>query len=209
MGIEDHTRKPGAAPIVAFDFDGTLTTRDSFLAFLAWRASAGRLALGLARLAPAGARYGFDRDRRRFKSAAVREFLAGLTPTEVAADASRFEHAAFPRLIRPDALASWTRWRTGGARCVIVTASPALIVEPFARRLGAEGLLGTRLEVAGGRITGAIDGPNCRGTEKVVRLREAFGPDLRLAAAYGDSAGDREMLALAEVAGMKVFKGRP
>ena len=39
------------------------------------------------------------------------------------------------------------------------------------------------------------------------RLREAFGDDVRLEAAYGDTDGDTEMLALAEEQGMKVFNG--
>ena len=39
-------------PLVAFDFDGTLTCRDSFLAFLAWRAGAGRYAAGVLRSRP-------------------------------------------------------------------------------------------------------------------------------------------------------------
>jgi phosphatidylglycerophosphatase C len=210
MGIEDHTRNPGAAPIVAFDFDGTLTVRDSFAAFLAWRAGPTRLALGLARLAPAAARYALDHDRRRFKAAATQEFLSELTPATLQMEAERFADQVFTRLMRPDALATWSRWRAEGARCVIVTASPELIVTPFGRRLGAEAVLGTRLAIdASGRLTGAIAGPNCRGPEKVVRLLEALGPQVRLAAAYGDTAGDREMLAIAEVAGMKVFRARP
>ncbi len=50
------------------------------------------------------------------------------------------------------------------------------------------------------RVTGRFDGPNCRGEEKVRRLREAFGDDIRLEAAYGDTSGDRAMLALADEA---------
>jgi phosphatidylglycerophosphatase C len=91
-----------------------------------------------------------------------------------------------------------------------VTASPALTVKPFADRLGAETLLGTDLVTdERGWFTGAFSGPNCRGEEKVQRLREKFGADLRLAAAYGDTSGDREMLAIAEIAGFRVFKARP
>jgi phosphatidylglycerophosphatase C len=56
-------------------------------------------------------------------------------------------------------------------------------------------------------VTGAFAGANCRGPEKVRRLREAFGDDVRLEAAYGDTDGDKEMLALAEEQGMKVFNG--
>ncbi len=60
-----------------------------------------------------------------------------------------------------------------------------------------------------GAITGALDGPNCRGPEKVARLRGAFGEDVRLEAAYGDSDGDTDMLALTDEPGMQVFGERP
>jgi phosphatidylglycerophosphatase C len=210
MGIEDHSESPGSSPIVAFDFDGTVTIRDSFNAFLAWRAPLGRLAVGVVRLSPGLLRYAGDRDRQGLKAAAAKEFLAGLTPAELSAQAEAFAAARFDRLIRPDARACWDDWGRRGARRVIVTASPELTVEPFARRLGAARLIGTRLAVdADGRLTGALDGPNCRAAEKVVRLRAAFGPDLRLAAAYGDSSGDVEMLHIAELRGMKAFHGRP
>ena len=91
----------------------------------------------------------------------------------------------------------------------IVTASPEDVVAPFAGRLGADVLIGTRLKFDDqDRITGEFDGENCRGEEKVRRLRARFGPQLRLKAAYGDTSGDREMLALAEVQGYRVFAAR-
>jgi phosphatidylglycerophosphatase C len=96
------------------------------------------------------------------------------------------------------------------ARLVIVTASPEILVWPFARGLGAEALIGTRLAfTASDLASGELDGPNCRGVEKVARLREKFGEDVVLDAAYGDSDGDIAMLSLAETGGMKVFGGRP
>jgi phosphatidylglycerophosphatase C len=199
-----------ARQIVAFDFDGTLTTRDSFTGFLAWRAGPLRHALGLARLAPAMAAYIRDRDRGVIKAAAVREFLLGTPRAELERDAEAFAAARADAMFRPDALACWTSWRERGARLVIVTASPALTVAPFARRLGADDLLGTDLAFdAEDRITGAFTAENCRGEEKVRRLRAAFGPDVRLAAAYGDTSGDAEMLAIADKPGFRVFRGRP
>ncbi len=93
---------------------------------------------------------------------------------------------------------------------VIVTASPEAVVAPFARRLRADHLIATRLQTdQNGRITGALDGANCRGAEKVRRIEAQFGTDLVLAAAYGDTAGDREMLHMAAVRGYRVFKGKP
>lgn len=217
VGTPGHTRqwgnvtdRPMTAPIVAFDFDGTLTVRDSFNAFLAWRVPRPRFIGGLVSLSPALAAYALNRDRGRLKAAAIEEFLAGRTPAEVGAEATSFCEAIWERFMRPDALESWNAWKGRGATLVIVTASPAITVEPFARRLGADVLLGTRLKLdADGKIAGPLAGENCRGAEKVVRLRERFGPDVRLAAAYGDTSGDTEMLAIADEAGFRRFKGRP
>jgi len=211
MGDVGEDRQPEVPfrPLVAFDFDGTLTWKDSFLAFLAWRAGRGAYAVGLAALAPAVAAFAVNRDRGRLKAAATRRFLAGATRSELEADAQRFATEFGRPLLRPDAVRAWRRWQGDGARLVIVTASPDTIVAPIARALGADLLIGTRLAFdADDRVTGALDGANCRGPEKVRRLREVFGDDVRLEAAYGDTDGDREMLALAEEQGLRVFNGK-
>lgn len=208
MGISGAVRQP--RPIVAFDFDGTLTIRDSFTEFLRWRAGPGGWALGLVRIAPAVAVYARDRDRGRIKAASVKEFLRGVTRQTLEEDAERFADQAWNRFMRPDALRIWNDWGERGAHRVIVTASPETTVAPFAQRLGADALLGTRLVFdAEDRVTGAFATPNCRGEEKVRRLRAAYGPDVRLAAAYGDTSGDTEMLAVADTPGFRVFVERP
>ena len=128
---------------------------------------------------------------------------------ELDASAQAFCDAVWDRMIRPDAEQCWAEWKARGAVMTIVTASPIEVVGPFARRLGADVLLGTRLAYNGGHVTGALDGPNCRGQEKVTRLRAHFGPDLQLAAAYGDTAGDTEMIAMAKEKGFRVFHRKP
>lgn len=212
MGAAQSFRQsaPEGRPIVAFDFDGTLTIRDSFTAFLRWRAGAAGWAIGLAKMAPALAAYISDRDRGRIKAASVREFLHGLERTVLEAEAERYADQVWDRFMRPDALACWKAWGEKGAHRVIVTASPETTVAPFARRLGAEGLLGTQLVFdAQDRVTGAFAGENCRGEEKVRRLRAAYGDDMTLTAAYGDTSGDTEMIAIAGEKGFRVFTGRP
>ena len=200
----------GGRPIVAFDFDGTLTTHDSFTAFLRWKAKPYRYLTGLARLFPKLLAYPFNRDRGRLKAAAAAQFLGGMPAERLAALADTFAMQEAQSMLRPDAVQAWRNWRAQGAFMVIVTASPEALVQPFARGLGADLLIGTRLEVNDlGRVTGRFVGANCRGPEKVSRLREAFGEDMTLAAAYGDTSGDREMLRMAEIAGYRMFKGRP
>ncbi len=196
--------------LVAFDFDGTMTVRDSFTAFLAWRVGRARYTLGVLKLTPAILAYLGHRDRGRLKAAAVTQFLKGVPLEKVEAEARVFAETHATRLLRPDAVATWKRWRARGARAVIVTASPETIVAPFARGLGAEVLIGTQLAVnTYGQVSGAFAGANCRGAEKVRRLKEVFGEDVHLAAAYGDTDGDKEMLAIADEKGYRVFIGKP
>ena len=217
MGIDpafrqsvDKSALKANQPIVAFDFDGTLTIRDSFTAFLKWRAGPMGWVKGLAAMTPDILTYLGDRDRGRIKAASVKRFLGGVSHQTLEAEAKAFADDVWDRFMRPDALTCWNDWGARGAHRVIVTASPAETVAPFARRLKADALLGTALAFdPDGRITGAFTGPNCRGEEKVRRLRAAYGEDVTITAAYGDTSGDAEMLAMAETAGFRVFKGRP
>jgi phosphatidylglycerophosphatase C len=206
------SKEPAAAvfrPLVAFDFDGTLTWRDSFRAFLAWREGPLAYAIRMARLAREGVAYFKHKDRSRLKAAMVAEFLAGEARGQLEGEARRFAIHAAPKLLRPDALKCWRMWQERNARLIIVTATPHTIVAPFARGLGAETCIGSRLAFdPGGRVVG-MDGPNCRGAEKVNRIRQAFGEAVRLKEAYGDSDGDHQMLELADEHGFKVFGGKP
>lgn len=195
-----------ARQIAAFDFDGTMTVRDSFTAFLRWRGGKRRFL----KLAPATLAYAGHGDRGRLKAAAVRAFLAGVPRERLERDAEAFAAQWWNRLMRPDALERWRAHKAQGDFCVIVTASPELTVVPFARRLEADQLLGTPLVFSeSGRVVGMDWLENCRSEEKVRRLRAAFGPDVRLKAAYGDTSGDKEMLAIAEQRGFRVFTDAP
>ncbi len=211
MGTLEPIRQfVGDRPIVAFDFDGTLTTKDSFTAFLRWKARPWGYRLGLLMLLPHIAAFCVHRDRGRLKAAACARFLRGMDAKALTQEAERFAAAHAQSMLRPDAVQAWRHWRAQGALMVIVTASPEITVQPFARGLGADLLIGTRLVVsASGQVTGAFSGANCRGPEKVRRLQAAFGEDMRLAAAYGDTSGDRDMLRIAEVKGYRLFKGKP
>jgi len=206
----DWAATAAGRPVAAFDFDGTLTVRDSFIAFLAWSVPPARLAAALIRLAPAFLVYLIVRKRGRLKAATIKVLFRGVPRSEFQAQARAFASAKADQLLRPDARAAWARLRAQGYKLAIVTASPEDIVAPFARGLGADVLIGTRLRVdSEDRLTGALDGRNCRGPEKVRRLYQVFGLDMDLAQAYGDTPGDREMLATATAGYMRLFTGRP
>jgi len=201
---------PDSPPVVAFDFDGTLTVRDSFTSFLKWRAGAARYNVGLVRLTPSALAYLVDHDRGRIKAAAAKEFLYGVPREQLEEEAREFAKECAQDMLRADAVATFRWWRQRGAITAIVTASPAIVVAPFSKALGADVLIGTQLAFDDqDRVTGVFATPNCRGDEKVIRLKAHFGDDIQLAAAYGDTAGDKPMLAIAEEQGYRVFKSKP
>jgi Haloacid Dehalogenase superfamily, subfamily IB, phosphoserine phosphatase-like len=85
-----------------------------------------------------------------------------------------------------------------GAEVTICSASPALVLQPWADKLGIK-LIGTQLEVKDGKLTGRITGHNCRCAQKVARLEKVYGNlnDYHLRA-WGDTRGDHELLAAAQ-----------
>ena len=196
------TDDPAARPLAAFDLDGTLTHRDTLLPFLHRAVGRGRTyrallasSLPLARAAAFG---GAHRDVA--KAAVLRGVLAGAPLDGLTEAAEAFADHVVAQRLRTE-VRERVDWHRGeGHELVLVSASPELYVTPIGRRLGFDTVLATRLEVANGRLTGRLQGANCRGPEKVMRLREWRGEGLALAYAYGDSAGDREMLDLAVTA---------
>lgn len=196
--------------IVAFDFDGTLSIRDSFTAFLKWRVGPMVWAAGMVQLVPAALRYVVDRDRGAIKAASVDLFIKGLSRKQISDEAESYAASVYAHFMRPDALACWEAWGKKGVHRVIVTASPETTIEPFARRLKADNLIGTQFEFdADDKLTGRFATPNCRREQKVLRIREVYGDDVRILAAYGDTSGDEQMIAEAEEKGFRVFTGRP
>ena len=196
-------------PVAAFDFDGTLLRGDSLWHFVRYALGDGRLlrllvgqgfnllahALRMRRNSVAKARFlhaAFGRYRRPALEALGREFA---------------ETGLDPRL-DPQMLANVMRHRALGHRLIVVSAALDLYLEPWARRHGFEACLCSALEFdADGRLTGALQGDNCFGAEKVARLRSYLGTDpaAQELHVYGDSRGDRELLQIATYA---YFRGK-
>ena len=102
--------------------------------------------------------------------------------------------------VRPDVLAALRRRKAEGSRVYVVSASIEDWVAPWCLSAGADEVLATRAEIgADKRLTGRFSTANCYGAEKVKRLleREPERDSYELYA-YGDSPGDKELLALAD-----------
>ncbi|HET9732489.1 MAG TPA: HAD family hydrolase [Acidimicrobiales bacterium] len=201
--------------VAAFDFDGTLTRADSFVGFLRFVAGTPAVADGLARAAVAswGVPRGADPAGRDVaKAVLVRRTLTGRTLTEIE-EAGRAYGARCAAAVTPRMRATLERHRQAGHLTVIVSASLEVYLRPAADRLGIDHVLGTRLEVSDGTLTGRLLGANCRGPEKAARLRSwlaslGLEPVETGLWCYGDSAGDTDLLAMASFP-TRVRRGRP
>lgn len=193
-------RDPAGPVVAAFDFDGTLTRGDSLIPWLRGGLGPARLGWALGKTLPALAAWQLGRiSNEAAKLVLLRHTVAGRSRDELAAWTDRFLHEALPGLLDPRALKRLAEHRAAGHRCVMVSASPEVYLEAVARQLGFDALLCSRLEWQGGCATGRLIGANCHGEEKVRRLQVWWADQPPSAVwAYGDTRGDRPMLALAD-----------
>lgn len=187
--------------VAAFDFDGTISKRDTmgpFLAQVCGKVAFYRtMALRSPRLAAVLAGL-IDRDEE--KERIVTALLAGrAAPAVRAAGETYAARLLGGQALRPDMIERIAWHRSEGHEVVIVSASLDAYLHPLAPGLGVDHVLCTELGVgADDRLTGELVGGNVRGPEKARRLRAWLGGDAVELWAYGDSAGDRELLALAD-----------
>jgi phosphatidylglycerophosphatase C len=200
--------------VAAFDFDGTLSSRDNVVPFLRWvagtRATAEAFAAAAADLGRSG-RARWTRDD--VKAELVRRLLGGRDAVEVDTIARAFADEVLRRRLRSEAVERADWHRTQGHRLVIVSASFAAYLRPIAERLRFDAVLATELEVGDdGCLTGRLAGANVRGAEKARRLDEWLDGSPAFVWAYGDSSGDRELWARADRAvrlGRRAHRGTP
>ena len=188
--------------MAAFDLDGTLTNGGSVFKWLRFiNGNVDTFQATLWRIAPlawGALRSGEAADRA--KESLFTSLLIGKETTKVAEQSQQFADRHLARHTRKEYVNRLNWHLEQGHHVIIVSASPEIYVSVVARRLGAHAAVGTRLaQDPLGRLTGGYLGQNCRGEEKLRRLNgwiDTLGltekPEIY---AYGNSRGDRRMLA--------------
>lgn len=200
--------------VAAFDFDGTLTQRDTFTPFLARGLGWPRFAWAIIRCLPWLAGYALRLVPNHVaKQKLMLVTLKGRSTPEMDDWTTRWLANDFPGQLRDWTMARLAWHQQQGHCCVMVSASPNIYLERVARQLGFDDLICTEMEVTDGHLSGRMRTPNCYGEQKVVRLtawlRLRFGVESASAVtlyAYGDTPGDMPML---RMAGWAWYRGKP
>ncbi|WP_409432081.1 HAD-IB family phosphatase [Litorimonas sp. RW-G-Af-16] len=206
--------QPPPKSLIVFDFDGTITTRDTFAMFLRYYAGPVRWFGKIMRLLPTFISYKLGLiDRHAVKKAVIKRFFAGESEAQMTARAQQFAAEVIPDLIRPGAHARLSEILSGPNAApeslYICSASIAPYLKAWASSysIHESHVLAVELQTEDGRLTGDISGYNIWGANKVRRIYDEFAPhSVVIEEAYGDTRGDKELLHAAKASFFRPFR---
>lgn len=182
------------------DFDGTLTTSDSMFRIIVFHRGRLWLYANLMLLSPYILLMFLGKySNQRTKERLLYRCFGNISEQDFATLCQRFADT-HRHILRHDLYAHLREQQQHGHAVVVVTASPEQWVQSLVPEFQ---VLGTKMEFSDRGFTGRFLTPNCYGPEKVARVLQQF-PDLAAhrsayhITAYGDSRGDRELLAFAD-----------
>lgn len=197
--------------IYCFDFDGTLTTSDTLLEFIKYAKGRGRFLIVFLMYSPLLVLMKLHLyPNWKAKQQIFAHLFAGMRIEKFDALCRGFAEES-QHLLRPKGITLMHEALVAGAQVFIVSASIDNWVRPFfdIRNLKGVQVLGTQIEVEDGKLTGRFKSNNCYGKEKVHRIAEvlkSFERSEYEIEAFGDSRGDKEMLAFADKGHFKPFR---
>ena len=185
--------------IAAFDFDGTITTKDTLLDFIGFYVGKIRLIVGLIILSPMLICY----KAGLIKNSTAKQKLFSFFFKNVSVN--RFnkigeKYIERINLITRKETIDKIRWHQNqGHQVIIISASVKNWIQPWANQMNINVVLSTEIFVTDNIIDGTFSTKNCYGQEKVNRLLAQY-PDRNsyILYAYGDSRGDKELLESAD-----------
>ena len=197
-------KKPSLA---LFDFDGTITTKDSLVEFIQFAVGKTNYYRGLLFLSPMLLQYKLKIIPNHLaKERLLSYFFKDWKIERFKKIANEYSCKHINSIIRPKALEEIQWHQEQGNEVVIVSASINTWLQPWCEQQKVK-LISTELEVKNNLITGKFSTKNCYGVEKANRVHEKY--DLKQyhsIYAYGDSSGDKDLLKLAKHSYYKPFR---
>lgn len=196
--------------VAFFDFDGTLTKRDSLLPFLRMVSGTPLFLAHMVILSPVLTAYAAKIIRNNVaKEIVMARFLKGMDHSELLQLGRRFANERLTSLLRPIGVERLRWHQKQGHVCVLVSASLDVYLAPWAHDMGFDHWITSSLETDGAdRVIGKLSGGNCFGEEKVRRIKGWLTrKEVSHCYAYGDSTGDLPMLKMANEGYLLSHKG--
>lgn len=186
--------------IVAFDFDGTITRKDSFTEFIKFAKGKTAFYKGIILCSPLLIAYKLHLyPNWKIKQKIIGHFFKNMPGDEFAALGRKFI-GVINHFVRPEIIATIENYRQQDATIYVISASIENWVEPWCRSMGINHIIATRIATGSdGLLTGYFSTKNCYGQEKVIRLLKKE-PDRNTYTlfVYGDSRGDKELMDFAD-----------
>lgn len=186
--------------LVLFDFDGTLTTKDSLAEFIKFAVRRPTYYFKLALFSPIFFLYKTKlMDNSYAKELLFRLYFHKIDEESFKKKALEYGETKVYDILREDIYEKFLEHIESKHRVIIVSASMKCWLEPFATKHKVE-LLSTELAFKNGLFTGDFATKNCHGEEKLRRVKEHLNLDeFDKIYTYGDSSGDDSILAVADV----------
>ena len=190
-----------------FDFDGTLTTLDTLPAFISHAVGRWRMLVGFGLYLPLIVLMKLHLyPNGRTKERLFAHFFKGMSLEMFDAHCRSFAKNS-AHILRPLGMKAVEEACESGEKVMVVSASIENWVQPFFQHLPQVQVIGTQIAVENGVLTGRFASPNCHGAEKMSRVEHLFVPRKNFfITAYGDSQGDKQMLAYADETHYKPFR---
>ncbi len=195
------------AQLALFDFDGTITTKDSLSDFIQYAVGKQSYYMGLLKLSPMLTAYTLKFIPNHLaKEKLIAHFFKGWDADQFQKLAEKYSLEQIDMITRPKAIEKIKRHQEQGHKVVIVSASIACWLKAWCAKNNID-LISTQLEIKNNKLTGKFSTKNCYGIEKSNRIKKAYNlDDYDYINAYGDSRGDKELLALADESFYKPFR---
>jgi len=193
--------------LALFDFDGTITTKDSLTDFIQFSVGKKSYYKGLLILSPLLFTYSLKLIPNNIaKEKLIAHFFKGWDVTKFEEIAAKYSLEKIDAITRPKAINKILWHKKQGHKIVIVSASIDLWLKPWCEKHNID-LIATSLEFKNSQFTGKFASKNCHGIEKVNRIHEVYRlSDFDTVYAYGDSSGDKQMLSIAGKPYFKPFR---
>ncbi len=188
-----------------FDFDGTLTYKDTMFLYLKFYNSM-KFYVQFVKHIPLFVLLKLKlADAEKVKKSFISSILKGESRTKIEKKSQSFFEKYQDEIFRVNALEFINNIDRTQTESYIVSASLDIWVKPFAEKLEMK-LLSTRAEFKNDIFTGNFIGKNCNGPEKVKRIIETVNErKFDKIIAFGDTSGDREMLSWADKSHFEFF----